>query len=190
MTDVSASYSASLAISNRPIRMFVPTDVPNDLLANVGAVETVLPGLSGNRQEAGILAPRRDRPNWLPVVERRIARSVASDASEFSNDGRWLMPEIANASRLFLENIADILPSEPYIYSAREGDLVAEFESGQCRLTAIISATTVRLFAAIPNHPPEYRKVELVDGPDALRQQLRHLIGMCDAAQHGAVESR
>ena len=185
MTDVTAGYSAGLRI-RRPILMLVPAD---SLDAATG--ERMPPAclLSDSRPEAEILAPHIEVPNWLPDVERRIVRSIMPADLNSPDSGEWLTLDIANAGLAFFNTTADLLPSEPFIYCAGKGDLVAEFERETNPLTIIVSLDSVLLFSIIDDEPV-YQRVQFSEGPAALRRRLRNLIGTPRAAQHGAVDSQ
>lgn len=117
-------------------------------------------------------------PTWLENTQRAIRESRAPSDSEATGDGRWLSQSVANAAHDFFENTGDLLPDEPYIYSSRQGDLVAEFKAQHGSLTAIVASTFVLLFAVVDGQPFERR----VSESQNLRAEVQ---GLTDALRSG-----
>lgn len=86
---------------------------------------------------------------WLPIIERRIRDSLLPYGIEYVNDGRWLNLNVGRRAMRLFEVTSDVLPSEPYIYSSANGDLVAEFKDSYGSLTTIIGSTFIIAFAVI-----------------------------------------
>jgi hypothetical protein len=106
---------------DRYVRLYYLSRAPSDASSNWP------PALQG---------PTRFRPTWLPVVERRIRDSIARLGwTDDTDEGRWLSWATAEAARIFFDTAADVLPGEPYIYSSKQGDLVAEFQDERGTLT-------------------------------------------------------
>ncbi len=99
-------------------------------------------------------------PTWLKNVERRIGDSIAPEGRDIENDGRWLGGDTANGALSFFRDVADLFPVEPYIYSSRKGDLVAEFSTENRTLTCIVSSEFVLLFCDA-NGNPTSKKIDL-----------------------------
>jgi hypothetical protein len=110
-----------------------------------------------------LLKPTQFRPKWYSDVERRLRDSIASQDVSASHDGRWLSWMTAEAARRFFDAAADVLPGEPYMYSSAHGDLVAEFELSDARVTAIVSPSFLILFGS---RDGETKKLQL--GPEEL----------------------
>ena len=112
---------------------------------------------------------------WLPVVQKRIVASVVPPNAEYVNDGRWLTQEIATQAFNFFQAASDVLPSEPYVYTSIEGDLIAEFKGSRGTMTNVIGKTSVIAFAVIDgniiNTSPQF-----LDGNiSKLRHELQQL---------------
>src|SRR5690349_19137288 len=75
---------------------------------------------------AQIRGPEPLAARWLGKVEQRIKNSIAVDA-HCIGDQQFLSPEIASAATSFFQSTSDLFRTEPYVYSSRAGDLVAEF---------------------------------------------------------------
>jgi hypothetical protein len=120
--------------------------------------------------------PTRVAAGWLSAVKRRIASSVMPPGREAENQGQWLPEETVQAALLFFETVSDMLPGEPYIYSSKTKDLVAEFKTAQGRLTAIISPDFVRTFALTYGNAAVEKRLQLgVTSNESLRQHVRRL---------------
>jgi len=185
LTDVTAGYSAALRLR----QMLVARAYVVDLPVATGSQALDQPPLSDNRQEAEIRAPLPNIPDWLDAVRHRIRDSIVPKGREADNNGQWLTEEIAGAACTFFEASSDLLPSEPFIYSSRQGDLVAEFASTAGSLTAIVSSKSVLLYAVV-NGRPEHREVELLsEGSVRLRRDLDELTELLRTGRDGAVGS-
>jgi hypothetical protein len=122
-----------------------------------------------------ILAPNLFPPKWLTAVDRRIRASVGPRDHAFEAGDKWLTPEVATAAAAFFRDIADLLPSEPYIYPSRQGDLIAEFECSNGTLTIIVSPKYVILFAALNGVPVEQRIENWMSAKPELRRIVHEL---------------
>ena len=142
---------------------------------------------------ARIFGPSLRAPSWLSAVERRIRDSTHADLSISSSrenaDGRFLTREVANAAISFFRQSADLLPSEPYIYSSQQGDLVAEFESKHGILTSVISPNWVILFAGVHGMPVERTVQPQQDSAAAVRSAVRDIADMLRTGHHGTVDA-
>lgn len=126
------------------------------------------------------------KPEWLETVQRRIQNSILPYTKINENDGRWLKQSVANAASDFFLKAADLLPSEPYIYSSVEGDLVAEFNAAKGPLTAIVSPDFVVLFAAPSDGAPIHKSISDFE---QLRDQLKKFTDRLGAMEHGSMDS-
>jgi len=122
-----------------------------------------------------ILAPNLFPPKWLTAVDRRIRASVGPRNHAFEAGDKWLTPEVATAAAAFFRDIADLLPSEPYIYPSRQGDLIAEFECSNGTLTIIVSPKYVILFAALNGLSLEQRIENWMSAKPELRRIVHEL---------------
>ena len=139
------------------------------------------------KTEITLLGPNRLAADWLGAVQDRIHQSIVPRGKE--NDGRWLSEEIAAAGSVFFELTSDILPGEPYLYSSKRGDLVAEFETEHGVMTGIITQEVAVLFAVVDGIPVEGKLA--LDAPrDSARQELRKFTGMLHKQQHGSLETK
>src|SRR5258707_325256 len=92
--------------------------------------------LSDFRPETLIYTPTPIGPHWLASTRKRIRTSIMPNYQAGANDGRWLSQEVADAADAFFRETADLLPGEPFIYSSRLGDLVAEFKAEHGTMTS------------------------------------------------------
>jgi hypothetical protein len=86
---------------------------------------------------------------WLPAVEKRISASIATTDGEYVNDGSWVDVDIARQALAFFQATSDVLPSEPYMYTSTQGDLVAEFQTSRGNMTSIVGKASIINFAVI-----------------------------------------
>src|SRR5260370_18624549 len=136
VTDVTACYSAELRLHRLPpMEIIVDAHMPIAISSQTLDQQP----LSDNRQESRIRTSLYSIPEWLDTVKRRIKHSIMPKDQEIENVGQWLTEEIANAASTFFEEASDLLPSEPFIYASRQGDLVAEFTPKFGSLTTIYS---------------------------------------------------
>ncbi|HZS88292.1 MAG TPA: hypothetical protein VFE42_12530 [Chloroflexota bacterium] len=142
--------------------------------------------LSNNRPETSIRLSDPPSAEWLAVVRRRINDSILPQDFAGENDGRWLSEDAARAAVAFFEATSDVLPAEPYIYSSRRGDLVAEFKADRGTLTSIVSPTFVLLFAVIDGVPVE-KRLPLTDNTMSLRSEVANLSDLLRTVRHGAL---
>ncbi len=130
------------------------------------------------------------QPTWLRRVERRIEDSVASEERRSEEPGRWLSESVAKAGLNFFRSSASLLPSEPFIYSSRDGRLVAEFKGEHGTLTTVVSTESTILFAA---NGEEFFEKTLDPAEDkggtVLRGELRKIVQMLGAGRNAFVGS-
>ena len=119
---VTAATAASFGLRDLGYSPFSVHYVPPEL-------EAPQPQLSDTKPENLIQAPSRISSQWLGAVLERVQNSIVPKDRESENDGRWLTEEVAASASAFFEMTSDMLPSEPYIYSSQNGDLVAEFDA-------------------------------------------------------------
>jgi hypothetical protein len=135
--------------------------------------------------------PIRTRPiaaAWLSAIEQRIHGSRTLNGGEPENNGRWLQGDIADAGVEFFQSTSDLLPGEPYIYSSRMGDLVAEFETPHGTLTSIVSKKFVLIFAVIDGNSIEKKAPLSATGLGELRLELKKLTELLRTGRYAAVE--
>jgi len=129
--------------------------------------------------------PSPIRPPWFSNLQRRLLGSIVPRFSTEHSSGRWLNKEVAGAALRFFEEAADLLPEEPYIYSSRLGDLVAEFKCAHGTMTAIVSPAFALLFATVGGLPIERR----VLGGENVRDEVRKLTLMLRSGRHGDMDT-
>lgn len=110
---------------------------------------------------------------WLSAVETRIRNSIVPEDSDKTPSTEWLNEEAGIAALAFLQNGADLLPCEPYIYGTQSGDLVAEFETAISNLTTVVSGNQTRLFGVVLNNPREPLEAVILRGSNRYRDELR-----------------
>jgi hypothetical protein len=124
------------------------------------------------------------KPAWVEDVQQSIQSSVARSSAYTVGEGRWLSQDVANAASDFFGVSGDLLPSEPYIYSSRKGDFVAEFRAKNGKLTSIVSPEFVLLFAVVSGSAPVERKVT---DARTVRDEVRRMIDLLTTSAHGEV---
>lgn len=140
---------------------------------------------SDNRPDI-LVGPTPIPADWLTAVERRIWNSINPHDVDSVNDGRWLRATIATGAMSLFQRTSDVLPGEPFIYSSRKGDLVAEFSVAHGTMTNIVSQTTVTVFAVVDGVSVE--KWLDLGSTNTLREELRELTKMLHTGWHGAKE--
>src|SRR5271166_3934905 len=81
---------------------------------------------------------------WISTIQRRIEQSVPSPVADTTDEEGWLDSDIAAYAVYFFNAVSDVLPaSEPYLYTATNGDLVAEFVGRHGKLTNVIGRASV-----------------------------------------------
>lgn len=124
---------------------------------------------------------------WLPGVERRISQSIVPAGNEQDNDGRWLSRETASAARAFFQSLSDVLPGEPYVYSSRGGELVAEFKAKHGTMTSVVSKDFVVTLASVYGQEPVTLRLMFGgSGFAAMRKDLQPITDMLETGISGA----
>jgi hypothetical protein len=98
----------------------------------------------------------------------------------------WLQEDAAEAALSFFRNAADILPSEPFIYSSVNGGLVAEFSGTSGTLSAMISPKAVIIFAASGLKTKEHVFLGRTTREE-LRRGVAEVIKLVDPFPHGSM---
>jgi hypothetical protein len=123
---------------------------------------------------------------WLSAVERRIKNSTLPNEYQLQDTQEWLQEDAATAALSFFRNAADILPSEPFIYSSVNGGLVAEFPGTSGTLSAMISPKAVIIFAASGCKTKEHVFLGRTTREE-LRRGVAEVIKLVDPFPHGSV---
>lgn len=85
---------------------------------------------------------------WFPAVQQRILTSVPPIGYAVVQDGTWISKEVAGAALQFLGSFSETFLVEPYLYCSPSGDLVAEFESTQNKLTCVIASDSATVYSS------------------------------------------
>jgi hypothetical protein len=124
------------------------------------------------------------RATWLGDVERRIHSSITPEEYEGEDASPdTISEEVGNAAIKFFQASADVLPSEPFLYASRGGDLVAEFSAPLGTLTTVISPTATTVFASGPKGEG-YTARTLMRGSNRLREEVQEAV---EGLMHGEV---
>jgi len=116
--------------------------------------------------------------SWLPDIEKQINDSVSlSDSSvNNENDGSEISEAISQAAIGFFQTTSDLFDSEPYIYSSKRGDLVAEFRIPNANITSIIGQSFILLFME-KNGKITEKNIDFNDiYSDVDRKKIRNLV--------------
>lgn len=168
-----------------PDYTYVLTPTPHVIDEYLRLLEPPLRHLSDFKPEQVIYVPNPIKPQWFTNVLRRVRASVKPNYRSEMHSGQWLSQEVADAASTFFQKTADLLPGEPFIYSSRLGDLVAEFKGEHGTMTSIVSPTFALLFAVIGGVSFERR---VLDGGD-VREAVRELSEMLRMGEHGALDT-
>jgi hypothetical protein len=124
---------------------------------------------------------------WLPDVQRRLSNSVGLDTS--APDGQWLAKGVVSAANTFFQTTSDLLPTEPFLYSSVQGDLVAEFRQGETPFTVILSSTNAVAMAVVGDQAMQFTIPISATSPGALRSEIQKITAALRAKRHGSVDS-
>ncbi len=141
--------------------------------------------VTSQRPEAAVYRPLPIMPRWLEATQAIIRNSTAMGSIEPADVGRWLSEDVANAATDFLKDCADLLPSEPHIYSSRDGNLVADFVAPRGSLTAIVAPKFVLLFAVADGTSSSQRILTRNGLREALESTVRPLL----TKHHGGLDA-
>jgi hypothetical protein len=139
----------------------------------------------------GILAgPSTIPASWLGSVERRIRDSIGPTNWSGESDGRYIGFEIGKRAVQFFRETSDLWASEPYLYSSKAGDLVAEIKDAQISITAVIGGASAIVFAVAGDEifREEICFDEAVSG--SLRGKMKDMVGKSSTDQHVAVDAK
>jgi hypothetical protein len=145
--------------------------------------------ISNNRLEESIHISHPPASEWLETIQERVRNSIMPIGDEAENDGRWLTQDIADAALEFFQTTSDLLPIEPYIYSSKKGDLVAEFEDKHGNMTCIVSPEFTLLFAVIDGVSIEKRLFPTKNSLGDLRAEVQQLTKMIRIGRHGSLDT-
>jgi hypothetical protein len=111
--------------------------------------QAAAPLLPSDQKLGEISGPVMIAAKWISTIQRRIKQSVPTYPANSSQEG-WLDSDIATYAVCFFNAVSDVLPaSEPYLYTANNGDLVAEFAGKHGKLTSIIGKAAVNSFVIV-----------------------------------------
>ena len=115
--------------------------------------------------------------SWLPDIEKQISDSISlSDSINNENDGSEISEAISQAAIGFFQTTSDLFDSEPYIYSSKRGDLVAEFRIPNANITSIIGQSFILLFME-KNEKITEKNIDFNDiYSDVDRKKIRNLV--------------
>lgn len=188
MSDITAERAAAIMINPSPLMHSNNATVVDRFMRRFGPHDS---GLSVIWPEAAVREVRPMSAKWLGAVQKRITDSVAIAGTTPSVEGTCLNQAIAHSANAVFEMTSDILPSEPFIYSSRSGDLVAEFQAPYGKLTTIISQSYVIAFASMGEVAVE-KHIDLEgSNSNALRMELQKITkALCTGRTNGTkVES-
>lgn len=136
--------------------------------------------------------PKLSAPtNWLTSIEQRIKDSIVpSDIEGVETSPEYLSPFSADRALTFFDSTSGFLPCEPYIYGTEDGDLVAEFDVSDLKLTAIITPENTILFGVSTPDKSTPAHVEIRRGCNNLRGEVRNFLTGLREGSHGALEPR
>jgi hypothetical protein len=133
--------------------------------------------LASDQKLGEIDGPVTIAAKWISTIQRRIEQSVPDPLIAASlDDGEWLDSDIATYAISFFNATSDVLPiSEPYLYTASNGDLIAEFAGHHGKLTNVIGKTAVNSFAIVDGQMVKTTLKFPFDNIAKARQELMQL---------------
>lgn len=133
-----------------------------------------------------IKGPLRIAAKWITTIERRIQQSVPATLSAPDADEGWLDSDIAACAISFFDATSDVLPAaEPYLYTAMNGDLVAEFPDRHGKLTTVIGKAAAQSFAVVDGDVLKTTLNFPFDNIVNARQDLMQITKQLNAGAHG-----
>lgn len=183
MTEATASRSASISIGTEPA---VGPTAPTQPTV-VGPPRSYTENQYFMTPDAQLYSVEPASAPWLGAVQRRLNASIGIEGSTI--DGTWLPEDVVTAANTFFNATSYLFPSEPYIYSSRVGNLVAEFESNLGRMTLILSKDSALALASVGPEKIQKR----IDFASATPARLRSDVsGITDRLRtsHGSVGTK
>jgi len=128
---------------------------------------------------------------WLADVQRRLSNSVGQDTPD--PDGRWLAKGVVSAATSFFQATSDLLSvtpysAAPYLYSSRQGELVAEFGRADAPLTLIVSSNYALAFVVINGQAVQKRIPLAGTQTSTLRSEFSEITRALGAPRDGTVD--
>jgi hypothetical protein len=124
---------------------------------------------------------------WLADVQRRLSNSIGLASAPPS--GQWLDRNIVSTANTFFQATSDLLPVEPYLYSSKDGELIAEFKGAEFPLTLVVSHGSAVAISLIQGRPLNFAITVNAAAPNALRSELKKITAKLRAQHHGTVET-
>lgn len=136
-----------------------------------------------------ISGPAGVAAKWISTIARRIQQSVPGPMPGANDDG-WLDSDIAARALGFFDATSDVLPAgEPYLYTATNGDLVAEFAGRHGKLTTVIGKAAVSSFADLEGQIVKTTLNFPFDNVLKARQELMQITKQLRTGAHVIVEA-
>lgn len=125
---------------------------------------------------------------WQQRVKIRIEKSSANYEQNDRNKNERLSLSVALAAIDFFDNTADILPEEPVIYAASDGELVAEFKARNGAITTIVSHDFIIIFADIDGHALHYQFTDRsLSAYEQIRSRLKEILSKLNVGEDGSL---
>jgi len=138
-----------------------------------------------DRKVEEISLPKPIPAKWFSRAERQIRNSVRLQGEKDAGEFETVTSGVAISAIQFFQEVSDILPTEPYLYTSTEGDLVAEFRGRQGSLTAIVGERKLWLFSIQDGGVTKEHWTMSRLNQGAIRASLKKLAGTLNA--NGAV---
>lgn len=125
---------------------------------------------------------------WLDAVLRRLSASIGITGD--APDGVWLDSNVVEKATTLFRVTSDLLPSEPYLSSSRQGNLVADFTSSRGPVSMVVSPHSVLLYAAVGGQESTKALPYNDMNADALRKAITGFLVQGGVVAHGAMGPR
>ena len=97
------------------------------------------------------LSTNVERPSWYPALEQMLS-DLANLPEDWSGEiASRFTSEMSEVSKKFFAKYASLLPSQPFIYATKKGDLSAEVKANDNPLTFIIMKDDLIIFVSKPD---------------------------------------
>jgi hypothetical protein len=188
MRDQTGAVSAATRVLADPVTAKLPSIDELRLEGYLQDYADVVP-LSEYRPESELPSLTSTPAPWLGAVQRRLNASIGLEGIEGRNDGAWLIKEVVSNANSVFDAASNLFPSEPYLYGSRAGDLVAEFEGKEGRMTMVVTKEALITFA-VAGKKTIRRQMKLIPfTPADIRRGVADIANSLGSGSYGSVDA-